>query len=137
MRRARLFYLKEAERCGGKAKSFWSLTQGPDNELGKLAARRRREPPATAVRVCRVFAERCEGEQRAGGLIPSGVWREVFLEVSGLSLEGSFWRGSGQRSVAGNAGLFKVVGRQEAQAERLASVGTSEGSFREPESSKS
>ena len=41
-----------------------SLTQGPDNERGKLAARHRREPPAVAA--------------RRGGLILSGgksSWR--------------------------------------------------------------
>ena len=32
-----------------------------------------------------------------------------------MNLEGSFWRGSGQWSMAGNPGLFKVVWRQEAQ----------------------
>lgn len=83
-----------------------SLTQGPDNERGKLAARHRREPPAVAARLCRA----AEGERKV-----DSVWREVFLEVTRLNLEGSFWRGSGQRSVAGNPGLFKVVGRQEAQ----------------------
>lgn len=92
---------------GGSQKR--SLTQGPDNEHGKLAARRRREPPAVAARLCREMRGRAESRRI------DSVWREVFLEVTGLSLEGSFWRGSGQRSMAGNPGLFKVVGRQEAQ----------------------
>ena len=52
---------------------------------------------------------------RAEGRGVDSVWREVFLEVTGLNLEGSFWRGSGQRSMAGNPGLSKVVGRQEVQ----------------------
>lgn len=60
-----------------------------------------------------VFTEHRSG--RAEGRRVHSVWREVFLEVTGLNLEGSFWRGSGQWSMAGNPGLFKVVWRQEAQ----------------------
>lgn len=81
------------------------LTQGPDNERGKLAARHR---PLRCS-----FAKCCCGTAEGRGV--DSVWREVFLEVTGLNLEGSFWKGSGQRSMAGNPGLSKVVGRQEVQ----------------------
>lgn len=60
-----------------------------------------------------IFAERCCG--RAEGRRVDSVWQEVFLEVTGLNLEASFWRGSGQQSMAGNPSLFKVDWRQEAQ----------------------